>query len=303
WNRNPQPTSFTESHDAFTIGMANVIASKKMGNVGFTVDLAVGPRAETANGYSGTTLSAIKQLFVTYSPIEPLTFTLGNFSTFIGYELINPGDNIHYSTSYLFSNGPFYHTGLSATYAFNNSLSLLIGVFNDTDEKIDVNKGKHLGTQLAYTKDRGSLFLNYLTGRDNDEPDQEIIGHQFDLTGSLDLLDQWGLGLNLSYKYNQSNNNTDQNWFGAAIYTRYELNQLLTLGLRGEYLSDPDEIIFETRDARIFAFTFSANIRYKGLTLLPEFRIDLSDQALFLDQDNLPVKSSPSILSALIYTF
>ena len=62
-------------------------------------------------------LSAIKQLFITYSPVEKLTFTLGNFGTHVGYEVIDAPANVNYSTSYMFSNGPFYHTGLKADYA------------------------------------------------------------------------------------------------------------------------------------------------------------------------------------------
>ena len=61
FNEQAFPTSFTESHNSFSLGMANVVLSKE-GKVGFVADLAVGPRAEVANGYNGSTLAAIKQL-------------------------------------------------------------------------------------------------------------------------------------------------------------------------------------------------------------------------------------------------
>ena len=42
---NPLPTSFTETTNSFSLGMANLVFSKE-GKVGFVADLAVGPRAD-----------------------------------------------------------------------------------------------------------------------------------------------------------------------------------------------------------------------------------------------------------------
>ncbi len=149
FNNAPFPTSFTTENKSFSLGMANIVLSKT-GKVGFVADLAIGPRAEMANGYAGTALSYIKQLYVTYSPSDALTFTMGNFSTHVGYELIDSKSNINYTVSYMFSNGPFFHTGVKANYALSDKFGLMLGVFNDTDTKIDVVSGKHIGGQLSY---------------------------------------------------------------------------------------------------------------------------------------------------------
>jgi hypothetical protein len=53
-------------------------------------------------------------------------------ATFVGYEVISPVGNFNYSTSYLFSAGPFQNAGLKATYAFSDKVSLMAGIFNDT---------------------------------------------------------------------------------------------------------------------------------------------------------------------------
>ncbi len=52
-------------------------------------------------------------------------------ATFIGYEVISPAGNFNYSTSYLFTNGPFQNAGFKATYAFSDKVSLMVGIFND----------------------------------------------------------------------------------------------------------------------------------------------------------------------------
>lgn len=88
FNNATFPTSFTGTLNSFTLGMANVVFSKE-GKVGFVADLGFGPRAEAANGYVGSdggisSLSLIKQLYMTYAPFEALTLTFGNFSTLSG---------------------------------------------------------------------------------------------------------------------------------------------------------------------------------------------------------------------------
>ncbi len=302
-NEYPYLTSFTEHHNSFTLGMANIIFAKNFGNTGFKADIALGPRAEIANGYPGTTLSAIKQLYIFYAPIKQLTFTAGTFSTFVGYELINPGDNINYSMSYLFSNGPFYHTGLKMDYSFSETFAFMLGVFNDTDEKVDVNKGKHFGTQLAFTKTNFSLFMNYLTGVDDDTPGSKVRGHQVDLTAAADIDNHLGLGLNLSYKKNQHEDSPDTDWYGTAIYVNYKVKNFLIFGLRGEYINDSDAIIFEETAVEIFSFTFSTNFKHHGFTFIPEFRIDHSNKPIFPKKENELTKFSPAFLMALIYSF
>lgn len=305
YNFNEQPllTSFTEYHNAFTLGMANVILSKKFNKVGFNADLAVGPRAEAANGHPGTTLSAIKQLYIFYAPVEQLTFTAGNFSTFVGYELINPGENVNYSTSYLFSNGPFFHTGLKMDYSISEFFSLMLGVFNDTDSKFDEIPGKHFGTQIAFTKPNFSVFINYLTGIDSDIPGSTVRGHQIDLTSTKDFGEHFSLGLNLSRKVNQQQNNPNTEWYGAAIYLQYKVLESLAFGLRGEYLNDPDGIIIEENSGNIFSYTFSTNLKYRGFTCIPEFRIDHSNNSIFPKGENELDELSPAALMALIYAF
>ena len=303
FNEQPLPTSFTESHNAFTLGMANIILSKDFNNVGFIADLALGPRAEAANGHPGTTLSAIKQLYIFYRPIEQITFTVGNFSTFIGYELINPGENVNYSTSYLFSNGPFFHTGLKVDYSISESFSFMLGIFNDTDSKFDETQGKHVGTQIAFTRSDFSIFINYLTGIDSDLPDSRVRGHQIDITSIKDFNEHFSLGVNLSRKINQQQNNSNTNWSGAAIYAQYRVKDALTFGFRGEYINDPDDIITEESSEEIFSFTFSSNLKYHKFTCIPEFRIDRSSNQIFQRGENELSELSPAVLMALIYSF
>jgi Putative beta-barrel porin-2, OmpL-like. bbp2 len=307
FNKSPQPTSFTPEHNAFALGMANIVLSKDAGKVGFMADVAFGPRAEAANyGFFGSRSSdlLIKQLFVTYKPIDKLKFTLGTFGTFVGYELINSTDNLNYSTSYMFSYGPFYHTGLKAELTLADGLTAMVGAFNDTDSKFEVNGKKHIGAQLAYVKGNFKGFLNYLGGQQG--PDTSFFKvNQIDFTGSYQL-GKVGIGLNLTNQSRKFERVDAINWMGGALYLNYAVSDKFLLALRAESLSDSDNAILgETPKTTVSEFTLSANIKIAGgLTLIPEFRLDRSSGSnLFFDKDGKATDSTAGFLMAAVYKF
>ena len=123
--------------------MANVIASYEGEKVGFVADLVFGPRGEDAvfgsplyqslKGTIGGSSQIINQLYAYWNVSESVKLTLGNFNTFLGYEVISPVANFNYSTSYLFSYGPFSHAGLKADFALGEDTSLMLAVMNPTD--------------------------------------------------------------------------------------------------------------------------------------------------------------------------
>ena len=61
------------------------------------------------------TSAAIKQAYFTDRLTPRLSFTVGQFGTHVGYEVIVAPLNYNYSLSNLFNNGPFYHVGLKTT--------------------------------------------------------------------------------------------------------------------------------------------------------------------------------------------
>src|SRR6188768_51243 len=126
-------TSFTGTHNSFAIGMASVKLEHKGNKVGAVLDLGFGPRAkEFAYTDEGIT-QAIKQMYVTYSPADWLKFTAGTWGTHVGYELLDPQLNRNYSMSYMFTNGPFSHTGLKADITKGGGNGLMLGIANPID--------------------------------------------------------------------------------------------------------------------------------------------------------------------------
>lgn len=311
FNQNaPGLTSFTPDHNSFSLGMAKVAVAQSFGKVGFGADIGFGPRANAANGGDFPNL---QQLFVTYSPIENLTFTAGNFGTHVGYELIDPAANFHYSTSYMFSYGPFFHTGLKVDYAINDKLGVMLGVFDDTDSKLDIIDGKHIGAQVSYALEAGDIYLNYLTGTDGID---SVSFNQVDLTAAFELTEKFTLGVNSTIKNittDSRENIDDVSWFGGALYLGFAATDDVTIGLRTEYFNDGADAVFDkstlaadVEKVSVLATTLSANIKIGNLTLIPEFRIDSASEDVFINlAGDTPeaTSTSPSFIMAAVYGF
>ncbi|NNF22451.1 MAG: porin [Saprospiraceae bacterium] len=291
-NIAPQ-TSFANM-PGFALGMFNAIGTYQSGKVGFTADLVFGPRGDEAvfgsTNDSGNPSNAaiINQLFIEWQVTDGIKFTLGNFNTFLGYEVISPAGNFNYSTSYMFSYGPFSHTGVKADFAFNDEISVMVGLFNPTDLTEFNPTGKYIpGAQVGYEKDSGGLWLNFLF-----DPDYT----QVDLTTGWDLTDDLYMGLNSTIA-------TDL-FYGAAIYAQFALSEEFAIGLRGEYFKDNGIGIFANQSS-VIDFTISGSYTVGNLKIIPEFRLDkLSDDEFIASEIPSGIQSSlSSFVLAAVYSF
>lgn len=294
-------TAFTPTPNGFALGMADLTLSKEVGKVGFFSSLAFGPRAEGigyAIGTDGRSWASLRQLYVYYKPIDKLKFTLGTFNTHIGYELNEP-TNMNYSLSYMFSYGPFFHTGVKAEYAITSELSVMLGVFDDTDTKSDAVPGKHIGAQLAYTKGKFKGYLNYLGGKET-----EIATiHQLDLVATYQATEKLGLGLNVTNKNLKIKEIEAVNWTGAALYATYGISDKFSLAFRGEYLSDTDGVLFGSTEQAITAVTLSGNWKIGDLTIIPEVRYDGGNKGQLFGTTYTPKANATSAILAAVYKF
>ena len=117
--------------------------------------------------------------------------TAGYMGTFIGYEVISPVANFQYSTSYLFTNGPFQNAGVKANYKISDKFGAMLGLFNDSWNNYSADSVKGLnavGAQLSYASEGTSLYLNFMDG--------SVSGTIVDLTATFQLTEKFKLGLN-----------------------------------------------------------------------------------------------------------
>lgn len=174
------PGSSFANQPGFALGMVNLIAAHEGEKAGFVADLVFGPRgsdAVFASPQTGSTSSSIvNQLYAYWNISDAVTLTIGNFNTFLGYEVISPTANFNYSTSYMFSYGPFSHTGIKADIALTDQLSVMVSVMNPTD-MTEFNPGDTyiLGFQLGYSNDAGGAWLNVRYGDEDGKLEAEDV--------------------------------------------------------------------------------------------------------------------------------
>jgi hypothetical protein len=329
------PSSSFAQLKGFSLGMANLIASYNGEKAGFVADLVFGPRGNDAvfnadaevGSYTGQRI--INQMFGYLKLGNAVTLNLGQFNTFLGYEVISPTVNVNYSTSYLFSYGPFTHTGLRADFEFGGGVVGKLAIMNPTDmlEFNPVNTYT-IGAQIGKTTDAGGIWLNVLYGdqdgkldTDVDLPGTTSAGalFQIDLTTGWNLSDNVYLGFNTSYqtvadgKVVVGNSIQDiggdaTSFFGLAVYPKFTLSESFALGLRGEYFSVKKGHldIFGTDsngDGNVVEVTLSGNYSIGNLMLIPEFRIDKTSENSFMKKDGDATDLMPSLTFAAVYKF
>jgi hypothetical protein len=294
---NAAPGSSFANLPGFALGMANVIAGYEGEKVGFVADLVFGPRgtdAVFASPLYSATGNIINQLYAYWNVSDKVTLTMGNFNTFLGYEVISPTANFNYSTSYLFSYGPFSHTGIKADFALTDDWSLMLAVMNPTDiTELNLNGKYAYGAQLGYS----GQYLNFITSEGT---------YEVDYTGGFDLSDDFFLGLNAAY----FDGDGAGSFAGVALYPQLAASEDFTIGLRGEYFSETDFFgaigaSDAEGDASVFAVTLTGSYVIENLTIKPELRLDTAsdESGNFLDSDLLAQKSLSSFVLAAIYSF
>ena len=213
-------TSFTNSHDQFALGMATLKLEHKTARLDMVADLGFGPRAkEFAYNDNGIT-QAIKQLYISYSPTSWVKFTAGTWATHIGYEVVDAYANRNYSMSYMFTNGPFSHTGVRADFTVGKS-GIMIGVSNPTDFRSIPAGGqnnKNMIAQYSYApNDNFKLYLNYVGGRD--VGDNRV--HQYDVVLTAKASSMFSIGANGTVNKSSLSGEgyaVSRTWWGSALY-------------------------------------------------------------------------------------
>lgn len=311
------PTYFDSDQNSISLGMIDVALKKSTGKASFVGELSFGPRGQyqslvTGDSNDGSNSFHIQNLYASYSFTDKLSMTAGFMGTFIGYEVISPASNFHYSTSYLFGAGPFQNAGIKANYEISDKISVMAGLFNDWNVYQDLNGVSHFGAQISLTPIKGlSAYLNFLTGSsvpdgtvgdgsaNNGTNDAYSSGTIYDLVASYEFSDKFSLGLNAAdYSFKG-----EGGYSGVALYSKVNISNSFGLGLRGEYFKNKNISSFEGES--VTSFTLSANLKHGGLTFIPEIRLDNSknDTFGFVKENGLATKSASQFSLALVYVF
>lgn len=322
---NDIPATSFANLPGFALGMANLVTTIEGEKAGFVADIVIGPRGTEAVFNSVGSPNIVNQMYAYWNATDNFTLTIGNFNTFLGYEVISPSANFNYSTSYMFSYGPFSHTGLKADIGLGDDASLMLAVMNPTDfTEFNPSGGYSYGAQFGFK----GVYLNFLYGDQDGKLDDKIAvagdvsaggTFQADLTAGFDLSDAIFLGINATYNTTGVGEIYDgttivdvtgdgSGFAGTAVYFQVATSEALSLGVRGEYFSEFNggvgALITDINgDGNIIDLTLSANYKIGDLIFIPELRIDLASEDTFTDRNLSPTKNLASFLLAAVYTF
>ncbi|WP_128543494.1 porin [Larkinella soli] len=329
--------AFDQRSGQFSLGLVQTKIGYSTAKSDVVVDLTFGPNADLGQYGNlvgplgrGSMALAIKQAYFNWKATDKLSLTVGQFGTHIGYEVIDAPVNYNYSLSNLFNNGPFYHIGAKATYAFSDKASLMVGLVNNVDNLNDNNRSKGFISQLFFSPVAGwNVYLNAIASNEAnlDSLNNKVTGAYaiFDLTTTYQITEKFFLGLNAAVGSQKGDfqgyapvKSGTSSWGGVALYTNYAVTGNFGLGARYEYFDNKDGARALRNSfgqgTSVNSFTLTANITAADGNLLikPEFRVDSyakpgsasAEDQQFEDKDGAFTKSSQSTLGlAFIYKF
>jgi hypothetical protein len=233
---------FDTSHDTFQLDQAGLqLAYQPKSGFGAVVDVIAGEDAKIVNAAESASTSSsnsfdILQGFAQYVA-GPLTLQAGKFTTLAGAEVIAPTGNTNFSRSLLFFGEPMTHTGVRATYALSDTVSLIVGVNNGWNYT-KVNYGSKTGEfGIALTPDKYfSLTAQAYVGKDPVAlASRKFVDTvaTFNATSALSFIVSYDWG-----KQDASSVTAGGDWDGIAAYVNYQLSSEWRVSLRGEYFDD-----------------------------------------------------------------
>ena len=238
---------FDTLHDTFQLDQAGLqLAYQPKSGFGAVVDVIAGEDAKIVDAAESAGASAnsfdLLQGFVQYVT-GPLTVQAGKFTTLAGAEVIAPAGNTNFSRSLLFFGEPMTHTGLRATYALTDTLSVIVGVNNGWNY-----------TKIGYGSKTGELGVAFNPNKYFALTAQMYAGKDPVYAAERTFLDTVAtfnatsaLSFVVSYDWGKQEISTATpdtvtggTWDGVAGYVNYQIDSEWRVSVRAEYLDDKD---------------------------------------------------------------
>ncbi len=318
-----QGRAFDVRHNAFSLQMAKLALERKNSKdspLGFRVDLGVGETVDRIISVSDSSRNdATKHVLQAYaSYVAPvgsgLTIDFGKFYTPIGAEVVDTKDNFNYSRAWLFTYGPYYHTGLRAKYAFNDKVALTGFLINGWDNlfenNVGRNAGKTTGFQLSLTPTKKfSLNQTYLAGPEaplanvSDVSNRDNWRHVADTVATYLVNDKLTLMGNFVYGSDGDNDGNRGKWTGFAGYFKYAFNNRFAFSPRFEAFNDRNGLRTGVAQT-VKDITLTQEIKLMNNFISRfEYRRDFSNQKFFTNSAGDPRGNQNTVIFGLSYFF
>jgi len=271
-----------DNNIGFTMNAIKLVFEKPLGEgdyaAGYRADLLFGEDANQLNRAEGTgnpTFNSatstgvgtyIEQGYVAFRvPVgNGLDFKVGRFVALSGYEVIESPANLNFSRGLLFTWAtPLAHTGLLASYRFNDNVDAQIGLVNGWNTWVDDTAAPAIIARLGVKNSSGTVSAGVSTyyGEARTQ-DPAYVGGYHLATGQrwfVDGVANWKptekvlLGLEALAGNQRLSEDAaaptpgkilDDAWWGLAGYGKVQVSDKVSVAARAEYLHDGYGFLF-----------------------------------------------------------
>jgi hypothetical protein len=190
----------------------------------------------------------------------------GIMPSHIGFESAVSADCWTLTRSLLAENSPYYETGIKLSYTSKNEKLNLSALYLNGWQKIskpNYIQKPSFGTQINYRLSK-KLLLNYSTFFGADKPDSINAIRQFhNFYLQYEPTNKFGIIAGFDIGRDKFNPTTYGTWYSPVLIIKQSINEKTRIAIRGEYYSDPKQIIITTGTTNGFqTFGFSSNLDY-----------------------------------------
>lgn len=191
----------------------------------------------------------------------------GIMPSHIGFESAISADCWTLTRSLLAENSPYYETGIKLSYTSKNEKLNLSALYLNGWQKIskpNYIQKPSFGTQINYKLSK-KLLLNYSTFFGTDKPDSSNAIRQFhNFYLQYEPTNKFGIIAGFDIGRDKFNPTTYGTWYSPVLIIKQSINEKTRIAIRGEYYSDPKQIIITTGTTNGFqTFGFSSNLDYE----------------------------------------
>lgn len=296
---------FDRNENGFTLQQAAIkFAKQPKEGLGGLLNIVAGSDPNVLASYGMNPINSDSQNFglgiwdayLQYA-INSLTVIGGRFESLPGYEYLSPLPNPNFSSSIIgYFMQPGILTGMRATYAVNDKLSVIGGVNNGWDNVRDTSRRKTIELSTAFTDPKYSIYATLYTGQERATPFTSTgpIGTRslIDLVAQLNATENLTLVVNYDYLV-QSKAALPDDIFGGALeqgiagYVNYKFNSKWRISCRGEIFNDKDGFATGVRQTLKELTLTVGYTPLKHLELRAEARHDFSNVDSFLNKNEV----------------
>ncbi|XXF78324.1 porin [Myxococcaceae bacterium GXIMD 01537] len=269
--------------NAFSVNLASLGVSLEPEPVGFRFLLGMGNSMEVVHAGEPVGVATgpdvwrfLQQALVSFAH-GPLTLEAGVYPSHIGFESFQSQLDWTYTRSWMGELSPYYQTGLKGTWRFNDAWSAQLHVINGWQNIGENNRGKALGTQVAYTGERLTASFNTFIG-DEAGDGLRLFG---DVVATYKVTEALSVAVTADLGSQQLEGAEAALWYAAGANARLQLAERVALAARAEFFTDEEGVISGTAQTLVEG-TLTLEVKpADGVVLKLEARHDRSDADVF----------------------